>query len=362
MTEALAEQAADPGRLFSDDLCWNGGNGCAGDVRLYDWQKNGYGLVQKVLFTARDGATLSGRVWATRSGPKKRPGHRHHRRLGSGRRTDVLVRRPGARQGRLHRSHVRPAGPGAERHARPVPRRTGGRAGAERRASVLRRHRGCDRLPAVLRQASLRAGAELRNRHEPRCEAGRTRGRRARRRLRPLLQAAEHQADRPGRALLRRRRRLLHRAVGPAREGRRRLGQPRRPGARRGLGAEPAGRLAALLEHDRREGMPGRSGRSHRRADHQARARHVRGLRPAAAAEHGPAGTSGEVDVVAAATAKPESTAARSSSAAARTSTSASSPTRHSAPRCAAPTRSTGTRRPGSTSTSSTRPRPTSGC
>jgi dienelactone hydrolase len=74
LSEVLAEQAADPGRLFSDDLCWNGGNGCAGDVRLYDWQKNGYGLVQKVLFTARDGATLSGRVWATRAGPKHRPG------------------------------------------------------------------------------------------------------------------------------------------------------------------------------------------------------------------------------------------------------------------------------------------------
>jgi len=74
LTEALGEEANDPGRLFSDDLCWNGGNGCAGDVRLYDWQKNGDGLVQKVLFTARDGATLSGRVWATRAGPKKRPG------------------------------------------------------------------------------------------------------------------------------------------------------------------------------------------------------------------------------------------------------------------------------------------------
>jgi len=74
LAEATAEQAADPGRLFAADLCWNGGNGCAGDVRLYNWQKNGYGLVQKVLFTARDGATLSGRVWATKAGPKRRPG------------------------------------------------------------------------------------------------------------------------------------------------------------------------------------------------------------------------------------------------------------------------------------------------
>jgi dienelactone hydrolase len=72
--EALAEQAADPGRMFTDDLCWNGGNGCAGDVRLYEWEKNGDGIVRHVLFTARGGATLSGRIWATVKGPAKRPG------------------------------------------------------------------------------------------------------------------------------------------------------------------------------------------------------------------------------------------------------------------------------------------------
>jgi dipeptidyl aminopeptidase/acylaminoacyl peptidase len=43
-------------------------------VRLYDWGPKGYGIVQPVLFTARDGATLSGHIWATRSGPAKRPG------------------------------------------------------------------------------------------------------------------------------------------------------------------------------------------------------------------------------------------------------------------------------------------------
>ncbi len=67
-------QAADPGREFATDLCGSGMNGCAGDVRLYDWAKNGYGVVQPVLFTARSGATISGHVWATRSGPAKRPG------------------------------------------------------------------------------------------------------------------------------------------------------------------------------------------------------------------------------------------------------------------------------------------------
>jgi dienelactone hydrolase len=72
--QALAAQAADPQRFFIDDLCWNLNNGCAGDIRLYNWGSHGYGLVRPVLFTARDGATLSGHVWATVAGPAKRPG------------------------------------------------------------------------------------------------------------------------------------------------------------------------------------------------------------------------------------------------------------------------------------------------
>ena len=71
---AIQIQASDPGREFVSDVCWNGGDGCAGDARLYNWQKNGYGIVQPVLFTARDGATLSGHVWATKAGPRRRPG------------------------------------------------------------------------------------------------------------------------------------------------------------------------------------------------------------------------------------------------------------------------------------------------
>jgi dienelactone hydrolase len=71
---AVALQASDPGRFFTNNLCWSLQNGCAGDVRLYDWRPKHYGLVKPVLFTARDGATLSGHVWATRSGPAKRAG------------------------------------------------------------------------------------------------------------------------------------------------------------------------------------------------------------------------------------------------------------------------------------------------
>jgi dienelactone hydrolase len=73
LTNALVIEASDPARFFTDDLCWNQGNGCAGDIRLNDWASNGYGLVRPVLFTARDGATLSGHVWATVAGPAHRP-------------------------------------------------------------------------------------------------------------------------------------------------------------------------------------------------------------------------------------------------------------------------------------------------
>jgi dienelactone hydrolase len=71
---ALATEIADPERFYSDDLCWNLWNGCAGDIRLYNWGSDGYGLVRPVLFTARDGATISGHVWATVAGPARRPG------------------------------------------------------------------------------------------------------------------------------------------------------------------------------------------------------------------------------------------------------------------------------------------------
>jgi dienelactone hydrolase len=71
---AIEMQVADPGRFFTDDLCWNLGNGCAGDIRLYNWAASGYGIVRPVLFTARDGATISGHVWATVAGPARRPG------------------------------------------------------------------------------------------------------------------------------------------------------------------------------------------------------------------------------------------------------------------------------------------------
>jgi dienelactone hydrolase len=67
---ALQAQVNDPERSFFANLCARGEDGCAGEFRLHDFN----GLVEPVLFTARNGATLSGHVWASRSGPPARPG------------------------------------------------------------------------------------------------------------------------------------------------------------------------------------------------------------------------------------------------------------------------------------------------
>ena len=70
MTEIIA---SDPERDFSGNICANGGQECAGDVRFYDWEEAGVGVVRPVLFTARNGSTISGRVWASTAAPAKRP-------------------------------------------------------------------------------------------------------------------------------------------------------------------------------------------------------------------------------------------------------------------------------------------------
>jgi dienelactone hydrolase len=73
LAEAAQIPVNDPERDFSGNVCANGGNECAGDVRFYDWKQTSFGVVKPVLFTARNGSTISGRVWATKQGPVQRP-------------------------------------------------------------------------------------------------------------------------------------------------------------------------------------------------------------------------------------------------------------------------------------------------
>ena len=84
-TTDLAQMlAADPERDPLGNVCVHRTNECAGDVRFYDWD-DGLRPSSPVLFTARNGATLTGTVWATR-GPGDAARHRHHHRLASRRR------------------------------------------------------------------------------------------------------------------------------------------------------------------------------------------------------------------------------------------------------------------------------------
>lgn len=67
--------ATDTERNPYRNLCFYHQDGCAGDVRLYDWDKQP-GNIRRgpILWTARSGATISGHVWATAGGPARKPG------------------------------------------------------------------------------------------------------------------------------------------------------------------------------------------------------------------------------------------------------------------------------------------------
>ena len=45
-------------------LCATHMDGCGGDVRMYDWGEKGLGFVQEVQWVNRNGATVSGHLWA----------------------------------------------------------------------------------------------------------------------------------------------------------------------------------------------------------------------------------------------------------------------------------------------------------
>jgi alpha-beta hydrolase superfamily lysophospholipase len=72
--ELNAIAANDPERDFTFNFCSSHVSTCAGDLRLYDFFTNGYGISVPVLYIGRSGAIISGHIWATRKGPAQRPG------------------------------------------------------------------------------------------------------------------------------------------------------------------------------------------------------------------------------------------------------------------------------------------------
>ncbi len=66
--------ANDPERNPLGNVCAQRKNECAGDVRFYDGWDGSFGTRTPVLFTGRSGATLSGNVFSTRTGPAQKPG------------------------------------------------------------------------------------------------------------------------------------------------------------------------------------------------------------------------------------------------------------------------------------------------
>jgi hypothetical protein len=62
------------GRDFTGNLCAHHNDGCAGDIRYYGWGDTPGATVKPVLFTARNGSTLSGHVWTSDACTKQCPG------------------------------------------------------------------------------------------------------------------------------------------------------------------------------------------------------------------------------------------------------------------------------------------------
>ncbi len=74
--EVTAIVAADPARAsMTQNLCHQHIDGCAGDVRFYDWDDRPGNVRRPVLWTARSGATISGHVWEVQgAGTAPKPG------------------------------------------------------------------------------------------------------------------------------------------------------------------------------------------------------------------------------------------------------------------------------------------------
>ena len=104
--------ATDPERNFlGPHVCATGDDGCAGDVRLYDWEADGDGIVKDgAVHRAQRLDHLRPRV-GDQGGPAKGPDRDHDGSVQAPR-APVLVRRADAREGGLRRADLDPQGQG----------------------------------------------------------------------------------------------------------------------------------------------------------------------------------------------------------------------------------------------------------
>ena len=186
-----------------------------------------------MVFTARNGATLGGRVWFTRAGPAKRPGVVIVN--GSVQASETLYwfeAQTLAKAGYVvltfdpqnqGRSDSRGEAPDGDEG---FPAQSDGRPFFDGAQDALDFFLSTPAAP-YRPQPSCNSGTIAR------AQAGAPRGRRAGHRLQPAVAADRHRAGRDRRALLRRGRRLLRRPARPAREGRGGVGRARAPAAGR---------------------------------------------------------------------------------------------------------------------------------
>ena len=256
--QALAAQAGDPQRFFTDDLCWNASERLR---RRHPPQRLGRPRLR---------AGAAGAVHGPRRGHPVRP------RVGHGGRARRTARpwssptarcRPTSRcTGSSPRPWPRPGyvvltfdpqgqgqsdtfGAGADR-TEGVPAQSDGRPFYDGTEDAIDFMLSTPAHPYAPR-------AQLQYRHQPCRQAGRPRQSRPRRRLQPVLEPARPEPARTRRPFLRRRRRLLRRPVGSPRARRGGAGQPRRPGPQAGAAVgSGSGGSGALGEQP----LPGRSG------------------------------------------------------------------------------------------------------
>ena len=138
------------------------GDGCAGDIRLYDWGRRATASSSRPVHRPQRVDAVRPRL-DDRARARQAARRRDHQRLRAGAGDPVLVRRADAGQGRLRGDDLGPAGPGLL--ATPTARApTARRLPLQNGRAVLRRHRGRAGLLLLDARRAVRPAQELHER------------------------------------------------------------------------------------------------------------------------------------------------------------------------------------------------------